>query len=252
MPYVDANGVHMYYEEEGDGAPLVLLHGGAGAIDADSGWGRLRALFARHYRVLLIEHRGHGRTDNPADTITYPLIADDVAAFIERLVPTPVHLAGMSDGGIAALHLGMQRPGLVRTLVGVGVNYTVDEHIREMLQIVTPEWIERENPAWHADLVRHHDTHKGPGSWRTLVRQVVSNARENPSYSDDDLRRIAVPVLLIAGENDPFGNLEQMVAMKRTIPHAEILIVNNAGHTVQDTHPAIVGPAMLDFLARHD
>lgn len=219
-------------------------------IDADSGWGRLRPALAERYRTIFVEHRGHGRTDNPADRLTYELIADDVRAFIDRLDIAPAHLAGMSDGGIAALHVGLTWPDLARSLVLVGANYTVDDRIRDTLRSVTPDRIERERPTWHADLLRQHDVHKWPGYWRTLVRQVVANATVSPSYTVEDLRRISTPTLLIAGENDPFGNLDQMVAMRRNIRHAELLIVNNAGHTVQDTHPHIVGPAMVDFLAR--
>ncbi len=55
----------------------------------------------------------------------------------------------------------------------------------------------------------------------------------------------------MAGENDKWANLDQMVAMRRIIPHSEMVIINNAGHLIQHTHPQIVGPVILDFLARH-
>ena len=251
MPYLDVNDIHLYYEEQGAGAPLVLLHGGTGALEADSGWGRLTPLFAERYRVISVEHRGHGRTDNPTGRLDYALLADDLAAFIDRLGLAPAHVAGMSDGGIGALELGLTRPHLARTLVGVGVNYRVDERIRATLSTFTPGAIERDNPAWAAELARLHDPHHHPGYWRELVRQVAATAAASPTYTDDDLRRIATPALLIAGEDDPIGNLEQLVAMKRLIPGAEILVVNHAWHIAQHTHPQVVGPAILDFLARH-
>src|SRR5579871_4695796 len=143
MPYIDLNDIRLYYEEQGSGWPIVLLHGGTGTIDSDSGWRHPRPILAQHYRTISIEHRGHGRTDNPAERITYEMIADDVSTLIERLEIAPAHMAGMSDGGIAALHIAMTRPELVRSLVCVGVNYTVDERIRETLRSITPEHIER-------------------------------------------------------------------------------------------------------------
>jgi pimeloyl-ACP methyl ester carboxylesterase len=73
------------------------------------------------------------------------------------------------------------------------------------------------------------------------------------SYTAEDLERIAVPTLWIAGENDPTFELDQLLTMKRRIPGAELLIVNHAGHDPHGTHPHLVGPAIVDFLSRiHD
>jgi pimeloyl-ACP methyl ester carboxylesterase len=251
MPFIDINDIRMYYEESGQGAPLVLLHGGTSTIDADGGWSSVRPLLAGQFHAIFIGHRGHGRTNNPTDQITYEQIADDLAALLDRLEIAPAHIAGMSDGGIAALQLGMTRPDLARTLTCVGANYTVDERIKETIAPLVPASIEREHPDWVADLVRRHDVHRGPGYWRTLVQQVMHNAATSPSYTVEDLQRISTPTLLIAGENDPFGNLDQMVTMRRNIPHSELLIINNAGHIVQHTHPHLVGPAIVEFLERH-
>jgi pimeloyl-ACP methyl ester carboxylesterase len=77
MPYATVNGLRLYYEQArpsalvaagGTGPPLVLLNGGTGTIDAPvngGGWGPLRTYFAQRYHVVHVEHRGHGRTDNP-------------------------------------------------------------------------------------------------------------------------------------------------------------------------------------------
>jgi pimeloyl-ACP methyl ester carboxylesterase len=62
---------------------------------------------------------------------------------------------------------------------------------------------------------------------------------------------VRCPTLLIAGENDPFANTNQLVTMKREIPDAEWLIVNNSGHAVHAEHPEIVGPRIVEFLLRH-
>lgn len=255
MPTVTANGVAIYYEELGEGPPLLLLHGGFASIDDPwGGWTNLALFFARSYRVIQVEHRGHGRTTNPAADLTYADIADDIAAFIVAQDLGPVHVAGMSDGGIVALHLGMTRPELLRTITGVGVNYRNDDRVHAVNEgfiHLDPDAIERDAPDWAADLARRHDRGKQPGAWKTLFRQLAANLALNPDYTEDDLRAIPTPTFLLAGENDAYGNPEQMVTMKRTIPNVEILIVNNAEHTVQATHPHIVGPAVLDFLVRH-
>src|SRR3712207_8794691 len=107
----------MYYEEVGQGEPLLLLHGATGAIGFDAvGWGALLPAFAARYRAFPIEHRAHGRTANPAGRLSYAQIAADVAAFVERLALAPAHLAGFSDGAIVGLALAMARPELLRSL----------------------------------------------------------------------------------------------------------------------------------------
>ena len=83
---------------------------------------------------------------------------------------------------------------------------------------------------------------------------IAPDHRQQPGQSAwtvDDLRRVQCPTLLIAGEDDPFANTEQMITMKREIPGAEWLIVNHAGHAVHAEHPEVVGPRIVDFLLRH-
>ncbi len=255
MPFIAVNDITMYYEELGEGEPLLLLHGGFASIgDLWGSWNSLALFFAGRYRVIQIEHRGHGRTDNPAGELTYAAIADDIAAFIAAHSLAPVHVAGMSDGGIVALHLGMTRPELLRTIVGVGVNYRNDDRVNAINATLIhqdPDTVERDSLEWAADLAARHDRGKQPGAWKDLFRQLAANLAVNPAYTEDDLRTIPTPTFLLAGENDAYGNPEQMVAMKRAIPNVEIMIVNRAEHVVQATHPHIVGPAILDFLARY-
>jgi pimeloyl-ACP methyl ester carboxylesterase len=258
MPYAEVNDIRMYYEEQGQGEPLVLLHGATGGIGfRRSAWSLLLSAFAERYRTIRLEHRGHGRTNNPAGYLAYDQIADDVAAFIAQLELAPAHVAGVSDGGIIALTLGLTRPELVRSLVCVGVNYTNDEQCKAANAMFDAEVLEQEHPEFAEALAGFHDSHHHPGYWRELVGQIKANIAGNPAFTEDDLRRIQAPTLLIAGEADPWANLDQVLTMRRAIPHAEMLILNRIGmdpidhHCVQHTRPEVVGPVVLDFLKRH-
>jgi pimeloyl-ACP methyl ester carboxylesterase len=110
----------------------------------------------------------------------------------------------------------------------------------------------RDDPDWVADLARRNDPYHEAGHWRTVLEWVVAANTEMPAYTVEELRRVTVPTLWIAGENDRWFELDQPVTMKRTIPNAELLIVNNAGHGLVQSHPHLVGPAMTDFLNRVD
>lgn len=260
MPYAEINDIRMYYEEQGVGEPLILLLGALGAVlpGVQSGWSALLPDLAVRYRTFSLEHRGHGRTNNPAGRLSYAQIGDDVVRFIDILDLAPAHVAGFSDGGTVGLALGMTRPDLLRSLVCIGANYCVDDQLRDAIELFDAATMERDHAEIAADLALRHDTYHFPGYWRELVRQVRVNAENELDWTEADLRRIPVPTLLIAGEADMFDvGLNQTLAMRRNIPNGELLILNHAGmdgmanHRVQFTRANIVGPVVLDFLSRH-
>src|SRR5213593_2929972 len=116
MPYADLNGLHMYYETEGAGGPLVLLHGGLGSSGM---FGPVRTALAKGRRVIAPDLQAHGRTadiDRPIDPKT---MAGDIIALIEQLKIGKTDLMGYSLGSAVALHVAIQRPDLVRRLVAV-------------------------------------------------------------------------------------------------------------------------------------
>ena len=112
--YVSANGLHVYYDEYGQGEPLILLHGGTLSSQM---WQAQIPTFSAHFRVLIPDSRGHGRTDNPSGTFSYRLLADDFAAFVEAFGLHRPLIYGYSDGGQIALELGMRYPTLAQALV---------------------------------------------------------------------------------------------------------------------------------------
>ncbi|MGE3797099.1 MAG: alpha/beta fold hydrolase, partial [Thermomicrobiales bacterium] len=169
MPYAAVNDIRMYYEESGQGEPLVLLHGAVGGIEAMSGWPMLADRLAQHYHVFTIEYRGHGRTDNPAGSLSYAQIADDLAQFVQHMGIAPVHLAGVSDGATIGMALGMSRPELMRSLVAIGANIYMDDLLRESIGFFDPESIEAEHPEYAETFAHRHDPHHYPGYWKDLV-----------------------------------------------------------------------------------
>ena len=116
--YVQAGGLRTYYETEGEGEPLVLLHGGLWTVETMEA--QTQALSAR-YRERP-ERRGHGRTADVAGPITYEAMAADTIAFLEAMQMGRAHLVGWSDGAVVALRVALDRPDLVGKLVFIG-NY---------------------------------------------------------------------------------------------------------------------------------
>jgi pimeloyl-ACP methyl ester carboxylesterase len=112
--YVQLGAVRTWYEEDGSGPPLVLLH--PGGADSRAFEGNLSGLAGR-FRVYRPDRRGHGRTPDVAGPISYDQMATDTIAFLEQVVGGPAYLVGHSDGAPVALLVALERPDLVRRLV---------------------------------------------------------------------------------------------------------------------------------------
>jgi pimeloyl-ACP methyl ester carboxylesterase len=254
VPYLSIRDLLMYYEESGPATapPVMLLHGAGGTTDDPAaGWAGLAPTISTQFRTFAVEHRGHGRTNNPAGFMAFDQMGDDIAALIDQLALGAVHILGISDGGVIALDLALRRASLVRTVTTIGANYRVDQQTLDAAVGLEPETIERDAPEAAARFAARHDPGKYPGFWKELIRQVKDNNAAAPSWTVEDLRTIRCPTLLIAGELDPFANTEQLIVMKHEIPRAEWLIINHAGHAAHHEYPDFVGSRILDFLVRN-
>lgn len=251
MPIAQLPEIHLYYELYGapEAPPLVLLNGALDTIESD--WEQQLPAFARHYRVLAYDHRGHGRSSAASTFSGYMQLVHDLVALLDALGIPQAHFCGFSDGGITLLYFALQYPERIRTLILAGAQYTNDERTLAMLAKMTPERIEARIPAWVASLAQLHDTHHTPGYWQKLMRQMMTFWSQQPALTLEQLATIAAPTLIISGERDQFGHIDQQVAMRRALPHAELCILPAAGHPVMNEQPELFRHAALDFLARN-
>jgi pimeloyl-ACP methyl ester carboxylesterase len=252
--YVQANGLNMYFEEHGSGKPLILLHGGTLTSFA---WQPHIPLFAKHFRVIAPDSRGHGRTNNPTGTFSYRLMADDVAALIEALSLTKPLVFGYSDGGQIALEMGMCYPNLTAALVVGAAWYKFSEAYVNALRafgfegpgVVNIEQMQRANPHWVEVLKTAHMRADDPNYWQTLLKQVSKMWWTPLDYTAGDFERITKPALILMGDKDEGIPVEQAVEMYHLIPNAELAILPNATHASAVTELSMT--IVLDFLLRH-
>ena len=137
--YVELAGIRTWYEVEGQGDSLLLLHGG---FCTNETWGTLRPDFAGKYQVFLHERRAHGHTPDVEGPLSYHDMASDTVNFLTSVVGGWAHLVGWSDGGIVALLVAIARPDLVRKLVVIGTNFDTSGYVPEaqtMLEGLTPD-----------------------------------------------------------------------------------------------------------------
>jgi pimeloyl-ACP methyl ester carboxylesterase len=241
---VELPGVRTWYEVDGAGEPLILLHGG---LCTNETWGAQRADLAARFQVFLPERRAHGHTPDVSGPLSYQDMADDTVHFIEAVVGGPAHLVGWSDGGIVALLVALARPDLVRKVVAMGANFRP-----------APEC--SADPAMLADLQPD-----GPGlapfremyaavspdgadHWPVVVAKASDMFATEPDLTPQDLARITAPTLVLVGDDDMM-TLEHTIALYRAIPRSELAVVPGASHALPLEKPAYVNRVILDFLA---
>jgi pimeloyl-ACP methyl ester carboxylesterase len=251
--YIEANGLSIYYEEYGQGVPLILLHGGTATLQS---WQEHIPAFAEHFRVIALDSRGHGKTNNPAGELSYSTMADDVAAFIEALNLSKPLIFGYSDGGQVALEIGMRYPGLTNALVLGGTCYKFTEQYFEALNgfgidrsgAATVERMQTEAPDWVEYLKAEHGRADDRNYWKVLIKQISELWWNVRDYSVEDLQKITAPTLILQGDRDEGVAVEQAVEMYRGIPNAELAILPNASH---DQLGELSNSIVIDFLKRH-
>lgn len=245
--YVDVNGLHMYYEDRGQGVPLILVHGGL--LTGSLGWGDLRMRFAQHFRVIVPDCRGCGRTDNPQDIMDYRVMADDVVALAKALDLVNPIIGGWSDGGQITLEIGIRYPGFAKALVVGAAQHELSQKTREGLLSVR-DWLESE-PELAASLRDAHSHVYGSEYWETFVNKQIQMWTDPSNYPQDTIKGIDVPTLLIVGDNDEAVPLEIQVEMHNLMPHTELAIIPNMTHmNYVNERSELFYTVALDFLKR--
>ena len=254
--YVKVGELTVHYESFGSGEPLVLLHGGT--ISGRKNWERFVPAFSKHFKVIVPDSRGHGKTDNPAGELSFRLLADDTSSLIQTLGLNKPSVCGYSDGGQVCLELGMSHPEAAGKLVIVGAHNRLTDADRAELKSLgiegpgkvdvqrfekaAPELISR---------IREFSNAYGSDYWKSYVRQVSKMWLTQLNYTKEDYGKITVPTIVVVGDRDADVYLEDAVEMFRSIPKAELAVVPGSDHHFQWSKTELFTKIVIDFLQRH-
>lgn len=246
--YVDVRGVHMFYRVCGKGPPLVLLHGAAMVAE---GWAPQIAAFRKSHTVYIPERRGVGRTADIDGDWSYRGMADDMAAFMDKLKIDHAAIVGLSDGGNIALIVASRRPDLVRSLVVSGANYDVaglGAFKDEVLKLSDDELIASAPPQVQPWIAIHRRV--SPDKGARLARTFAKMKRMwfDFEISDSELAKVTAATLVTAGDSDMFS-VPYTVSLWQKIPKAKLMIAPNATHFWLQEKPKLANQVIGEFLA---
>lgn len=254
--YVHVNGIRMHYETHGRGIPVILLHGG---LENCQMWSPVIPSLSSIYQVIAPDTRGHGRSDNPSEKFSFPLLAEDIALFIQALGLQDAQVVGYSGGGQTALHMAMKYPGLVRGYMIGGIFNSMTDEWRQMMRgplgfegpgDVNIERVIFTNAEFISSLEEKHDVFHEPGYWKSLLKQVSQAWWEPPIHTREDFAKITDPILFWCGDRDVFCPPEQSLEMYRMVEKAELAVIPDADHFTMAVHFNIVSMILMDFLKR--
>ncbi|HEV7764146.1 MAG TPA: alpha/beta hydrolase [Thermoanaerobaculia bacterium] len=240
MPeYVELDGMRMWYDRQGAGEALVMLH--PGGVDSRA-YGPNLSDFASRFTVFLPEQRGHGHTPDVNGEFTYESMADDTIKFIEQVVGRPTLLMGMSDGGVVALLVAKKRPDLVTRLVFVAAVFHHDGWDDGVLQpgVAPPEFMAEGYGKVSPD---------GKDHYAVIAKKLDAMHANGPTLAVDDLKGLRCRTLAMFGDDDEV-RLEHALAFYRSVPDCELAIIPGTSHGLLVEKPTLCDQIMLEFLTR--
>lgn len=258
MSYFDNDGCQLHYEEYGHGAPVLLVHG-LGSSTRD--WEYQIPELARHYRVIALDVRGHGRSDKPRERYSIRSFAEDVAALIEYLQLPQVHLVGISMGGMIGFQLGVDHPELLKSLCIVNSGPEVKaKRPRDYIEIAKRWSLSRllslDTIAKALGKLLFPKPEQAELRQKILQRWPQNDKRAYLASLDaiigwgvrERLARISCPTLVITADRD-YTPVAQKQAYVDELPNARLLVIEDSRHATPLDQPEHFNSSLLAFLA---
>ena len=218
------------------GEPVVLLHGG---LSNTENWERqILPAVEKTHQPFAYDRTAHGRTKIRDGFMHFDFQVDEFIAYIEKVVKKPVHVIGWSDGGNIGLLASIKRPDLIKSLVGIGMNYTYKGGISFDLNNVS---VSDEEKASFAKMSK-----QDPELLITIIRKAFKVWSSEPKLKLRDLAKVKCPVLVLAADDEPFTS-ELTFKMYEAIPNARLAVMPGTSHALVKEKPKLMHAIIKDF-----
>lgn len=233
--FYDIRGFKMYCEIYGSGKPLLFIHGNGGSID---NWTMQIPYFSQKYKVIIADSRAQGRSVDAGDSLSYEMMADDLAVLLDTLKIDSAYVVGWSDGGINGLLMAIRHPGKVSKLAITGANLQPDTSavFQEVISLVQPMYNNLKNKTTKTD--------RDKAQWK-LIRLLL----DEPHIPLSDVQKIKCPTLVIGGDHDVIKEEHTMLIYKN-IAKSYLWIVPNSGHSTPINFKDVFNATTDDFFQK--
>ncbi len=259
MPFAENQGTRIYWEEEGQGEPVLLIMGLGWASYL---WHRTRPLVAKQYRAITLDNRGVGRSDVPAGPYPISLMASDAAAVLDAAGVESAHVIGMSMGGMIAQEFALQYPSRVRSLI-LGCTASGGPHAVQaepgVLQIMTRVGMSSEEAALainpfiydaNTPPERINEDMEIRREWYPTVEGKTAQLQGIIAWEAySRISQITAPTLVIHGESDRLIPPANARLIAQRIPGAKLVVIPHASHIFSTDQPDVAHQAIFEFLS---
>ncbi len=221
---VQIKNIQLYYEEYGTGKPLLLLHGFGGCVQ---NWHPFTDSLKDHYRLIVVDMRGHGYSSNPDNSFTHREAASDLFLLLEKLGITQFAAMGMSSGGMVLLHMATSQPTRIESMVLISASSHFPEQARAIMRRASIETMPEPVKEMYLECAK-----RGEEQIRQLIAQfnAFHNNSDDMNFTEKDLSTITARTLIIHGDSDNFFPVEIPVSIYRSIPNASLWIIPGGEH----------------------
>jgi pimeloyl-ACP methyl ester carboxylesterase len=235
MAYADINGLHLYFEEHGQGPPLVLLHGGLMTVELN--FGAFIPTLSEHRRVIAVELQGNGRTADTARPMSFGQFAADVVGLLDHLDIDHADVFGFSLGGLVTYQLLVDHPGRVRRAVVASA-----DHDNERGGERFPERLPTADDA-AAMRTAYAAVSPDPDHFEAFVQKTAALVHGFGGWTDEQIRAIDVPVLVLIGDTD-FVLVQNAAEAAGLLPHGQLAVLAATTHVGLSKNPLV--PAIVE------
>jgi pimeloyl-ACP methyl ester carboxylesterase len=240
---MDIDGLAVFYETEGQGEPIVLLHGG---LADNSTWAAQFAGFAPHRLVVAPERQAQGHTPDRPGPLTYQGMAEQTVSFLAALGLGPVDLVGWSDGGMVGLLVAAEHPELVRTLAVTGTGFSTAGYVPGAMEALVGLRPEDEDMQMFVAMYNQASP-DGPQHFPEVWEKFRTMWAE-PFDWTDKVKRIAAPTLVIVGDDD-YITVRHAEEFSRTVANGQLAVAPGASHILPMEKPGLFNQLVLEFTA---
>jgi pimeloyl-ACP methyl ester carboxylesterase len=268
MPHaITDDNVKLFYEEAGEGTPIIFIHEFA---DDYRTWDDQIDFFKKTHRCIAYNARGYPPSDIPEDSSSYSQLraTEDARDVLKHLGIEKAHIVGLSQGGFAALHFGLNFPEMALSLVVAGCGYGagadkqqwkdetseiakkfMDDGVEKVGKFYcygpTRVQFENKNKKKFQEFIGRFNDHSALGCANTFLG--VQGGRPSVYELEEGMAKMTVPTYIMAGDEDE-PCLEPNIMMKRTIPSSWLAFLPSSGHAINLEEPGLFNRLVKDFI----